>query len=100
MTTQTVDTFSALHTCFSADLAVLIGSQPPRYLSPAGFIDQVEEVRDLLADSRLPHHEDASDDLDHAADHLTEALTSTDDEQLAHLSQARTHLRDAIGTAS
>ncbi|MGC5041070.1 hypothetical protein ACLQ2C_36645 [Streptomyces sp. DT73] len=97
--TKTVDTFPALHDCFSADLASLISGQPPRYSDPSGFIYQVEEVRDLLADSRLAHHEDASDDLDHAADHLTEALTSTGDEQRAHLAQARTYLRDAIGSA-
>ncbi|MFI5808385.1 hypothetical protein [Streptomyces sp. NPDC051561] len=94
------DTFAALDTCFSADLTALIGSQPTRSLAPTRFIDLVEEVRDLLADSRLPHHEDASDDLDHAADHLTEALTSTADEQHAHLAQARTHLRAAITAAS
>ncbi|MFB6945569.1 hypothetical protein ACFWGL_36570 [Streptomyces sp. NPDC060286] len=47
-----------------------------------------------------PRSTPACDDLDHAADHVTEALTSTDDEQRAHLSQARTHLRDAIATAS
>ncbi|MFJ4858649.1 hypothetical protein [Streptomyces sp. NPDC088730] len=94
------DTFAALDACFTADLAALIGSDPPRSLAPTRFIDLVEEVRDLLADSRLPHYEDASDDLDHAAYYLTDALTSPDGDQRSLLASARTHLRDAIGSAS
>lgn len=93
------DTFAALDACFTTDLAALTGGRPPRSLAPTRFIDLVEEARDLLADSRLPHYEDASDDLDHAADHLTEALTSPADEQHALLAQARTHLRSAIAAA-
>ncbi|MFE3249798.1 hypothetical protein [Streptomyces sp. NPDC059209] len=64
------------------------------------FIDLVEEVPDVLVDSRLPHYEDASDDLDHAATYLTDALTEPGADQAALLAQARTHPRDAIETAS
>ncbi|MFG2676893.1 hypothetical protein [Streptomyces sp. NPDC048445] len=95
----TADTFAALDACFTADLAALSGSQPTRGLTRTRFIDLVEEVRDLLTDSRLPHYEDASDDLDHAADYLTEALTSSADEQHVLLAQARTHLRSAVASA-
>ncbi|MCX0247979.1 hypothetical protein [Streptomyces drozdowiczii] len=99
MAVQT-DTLAALDACFSTDLAALTGRLPTRSLTPTQFIDLVEEVRDLLTDSRLPHHEDASDDLHHAADHLTEALTSPADEQHTLLAQARTHLRSAIASAN
>ncbi|MEG9553297.1 hypothetical protein V5N34_35035 [Streptomyces baarnensis] len=52
-------------------------------------IDLVEEVRDFLADSRLPHYEDASDD--HAASCLTDALTEPGADQAALLAQERIH---------
>lgn len=94
-----VDTFAALDQCFTADLAAHTGGQPPRALTPTRFIDLIEEVRDLLADSRLPHYEDASDDLDHAATCLTDALTEPDADQAALLAQARIHLRGAIASA-
>ncbi|MGR8012258.1 hypothetical protein [Streptomyces sp. A5-4] len=94
------DTFAALDTCFTADLAALIGSEPPRSLTPTRFIDLVEEVRDVLAESRLGHFQDASEDLDCAATYLTDALTEPDADQPALLARARTHLRDGIGTAS
>ncbi|MFJ2745889.1 hypothetical protein ACIO3O_40235 [Streptomyces sp. NPDC087440] len=95
-----VNTFAALDTCFTAELAALIGSEPPRSLTPNRFLDLVEEVRDLLADSRLGHLQDASDDLDSAATYLTDALTEPGADQPALLARARTHLRDAIETAS
>ncbi|MGW5067131.1 hypothetical protein ACWEQJ_13590 [Streptomyces cyaneofuscatus] len=97
--TAPVDTFTALDTCFTADLAAHTGGQPPHPLTPNRFIDLVEEVRDLLADSRLPHYEDASDDLDHAASCLTDALTEPGADQAALLAQARIHLRGAIASA-
>ncbi|MEV7683213.1 hypothetical protein AB0O64_32430 [Streptomyces sp. NPDC088341] len=98
-TTQ-ADTFAALDACFTADLAALIGSEPPRSLTPIRFIDLVEEVRDVLADSRLGHLQEASDDLDSAAGHLTDALTSPAGDRSSLLAWARTHLRDAIAAAS
>ncbi|MFF3264932.1 hypothetical protein ACFYWO_37945 [Streptomyces sp. NPDC002932] len=99
VTLTKVDTFAALDECFTADLAAHTGGQPPHPLTPTRFIDLVEEVRDLLADSRLPHYEDASDDLDHAATCLTDALTEPDADQAALLAQARIHLRGAIASA-
>ncbi|MFJ9478811.1 hypothetical protein ACIRRI_27960 [Streptomyces mirabilis] len=95
-----VDTFAALDDCFTADLAALIGSEPPRSLTPTRFIDLVEQVRDVLATSGLGTFQDASEDLDSAAGHLTDALTSPAGDQRSLLAQARTHLRDAIETAS
>ncbi|WP_329449295.1 hypothetical protein OG906_42710 (plasmid) [Streptomyces sp. NBC_01426] len=102
MAVQTVqsDTFTALATCFTAELAALIGSEPPRSLTPNRFLDLVEEVRDVLADSSLGNFQDASDDLDSAATYLTDALTEPGVDQPALLARARTHLRDAIETAS
>ncbi|MYZ34350.1 MULTISPECIES: hypothetical protein [unclassified Streptomyces] len=102
MAVQTVqaDTFTALDNCFTRDLAALIGSDPPRSLTPNRFIDLVEEVRDVLADSRLGNFQDASDDLDSAAAYLTDALIEPGAGQPVLLARARTHLRDAIETAS
>uniref|UniRef100_UPI002F908FB8 hypothetical protein n=1 Tax=Streptomyces virginiae TaxID=1961 RepID=UPI002F908FB8 len=101
--TAPVDTFTALDTCFTADLAdlaALIGSEPPRDLTPNRFIDLGEEVRDVLASSSLGNFQDAGDDLDSAATYLTDALTEPGADQPALLARARTHLRDAIETAS
>ncbi|MEU1128364.1 hypothetical protein ABZ383_00610 [Streptomyces sp. NPDC005900] len=98
--TAQANTFTALDTCFTAELAALIGSEPPRGLTPTRFVDLVEEVRDVLADSSLGNFQDASDDLDSAATYLTDALTEPGADQPALLARARTHLRDAIETAS
>ncbi|MFJ2778239.1 MULTISPECIES: hypothetical protein [unclassified Kitasatospora] len=98
-TTRT-DTFTALDSCFTAELAVLIGSEPPRGLTPNRFIYLVEEVRDVLADSSLGKLRAASDHLDSAATHLTDALTEPGADQAALLAQARIHLRGAIASAS
>ncbi|MFF4268040.1 hypothetical protein [Streptomyces virginiae] len=98
--TAPVDTFTALDTCFTADLAALIGSEPPRDLTPNRFIDLVEEVCDVLASSSLGNFQDAGDDLDSAATHLTDALTEPGADVPVLLARARTHLRAAIETAS
>ncbi|MEU2440155.1 hypothetical protein ABZ595_28830 [Streptomyces rubradiris] len=94
------DTFAALRDCFAADLAALIDVPVPHDATPNAFIDLVEEVSDVLGSSSLGTWQDASEDLDHAAGYLTDALTSPDSDQRALLAQARTHLRDAIATAS
>ncbi|MFE4258237.1 hypothetical protein [Streptomyces sp. NPDC056883] len=98
--TAHTNTFTALDTCFTADLAALIGSEPARGLTPNQFLDLVEEVRDILADSSLGNFQDASEELDSAATYLTDALTEPGADQPALLARARTHLRDAIETAS
>ncbi|MGW6605853.1 hypothetical protein [Streptomyces sp. NPDC055036] len=94
------DTFAALDDCFTADLAALTGGEPPRNPIPNQFIDLVEEVRDVLATSSIGNRQDASEDLHSAAGHLTDVLTSPGGEQRSLLARARTHLRDAIKTAS
>jgi hypothetical protein len=98
-TTQT-DTFTALDNCFTAELAALIGSEPPRGLTPNRFIYLVEEVRDVLAGSSLGNFQDSSDHLDSAAAYLTAALTEPATDQAALLAQARIRLRGAIETAN
>ncbi|MCM2392608.1 hypothetical protein [Streptomyces albipurpureus] len=98
--TTPADTFTALDSCFTTELAVLIGSEPPRGLTPNRFIYLVEEVRDVLAGSSLGNFQDASDHLDSAAVYLTDALTEPATDQAALLAQARIHLRGAIETAS
>ncbi|MEU7088074.1 hypothetical protein [Streptomyces achromogenes] len=62
--------------CFAADLAALIEVPVPRGVTPNAFIDLVEEVSDVLGSSSLGTWQDASEDLDHAAGYLTDALTS------------------------
>ncbi|MET8615857.1 hypothetical protein [Streptomyces misionensis] len=99
MAVQTTDSFAALRACFATDLALLIGVQPSRDATPTAFINLVEEARDILGSSSLGHWQDASEDLDRAADYLTDALTSPDSDQRSLLARARTHLRDAIATA-
>ncbi|WP_405824137.1 hypothetical protein OG705_28955 [Streptomyces sp. NBC_00838] len=63
---------------------------------PTRFADLVEGVRDVLAESRFSHFEDAGNDLDSAVTYLTDALTSQDVGQRSLMAWARTHLRDAI----
>lgn len=101
MAVQTkADTFAALNDCFTTDLATLIGDEPPRNTTPNKFIDLVEQVRDVLATSSIGNLQDASEDLDSAVTYLTDALTSPDGDQPSLMAWARTHLRDAIETAS
>ncbi|MGW2425570.1 hypothetical protein ACWC0C_41105 [Streptomyces sp. NPDC001709] len=103
MTTQTkADTFAALRDCFAADLAALIGEQPPHSTKPIAFafIELVEQVRDVLSASSLGNWQDASEDLDSAVTYLTDALTNSPADQPSLLARARTHLHDAIATAS
>ncbi|MDX3764063.1 MULTISPECIES: hypothetical protein [Streptomyces] len=104
MATQTqpqehTDTFAALSDCFSADLAALIGEEAPRNATPAGFIDLVERVRDVLGAAGVGYLQEAHEDLDDAVTCLTDALTSPAGDQRSLLAWARTHLRDAIETA-
>ncbi|MER7112219.1 hypothetical protein [Streptomyces sp. NPDC000229] len=101
MAVQTkADTFAALRDCFAADLAALIGDEPPRDITRNKFIDLVEEVRDVLATSSVGNWQDASEELDSAVSYLTDALTSEPGDQQVLLGKARTHLRDAIETAT
>ncbi|MCZ1000803.1 hypothetical protein O1M63_26585 [Streptomyces mirabilis] len=104
MVTQTrpqehTDTFAALSDCFSADLAALIGEGAPRNATPAGFLDLVERVRDVLGAASVGCLQEAHEDLDDAVTCLTDALTSHAGDQRSLLAWACTHLRDAIETA-
>ncbi|MFD3779764.1 hypothetical protein [Streptomyces sp. NPDC058612] len=98
--TAQADTFAALRDCFTADLADLIGDEPPRDPTPNAFIDMVERVRDILASSSIGSWQDAGEELDSAATYLTDALTEPGADQPVLLARARTHLRDAVETAS
>ncbi|MFF8747209.1 hypothetical protein [Streptomyces californicus] len=99
--TAAATTFAALDTRFTADLAAIIGSdQPQRSLAPTRFIGLVEEVRDVLGASSHRPWQEASKDLDIAAEHLTDALTAPAGDQVGALAWARTHLRDAITAAT
>ncbi|MFJ6493518.1 hypothetical protein [Streptomyces californicus] len=98
--TAAATTFAALNACFTADLAAIIGSDQPRSVGPRRFISLVEEVRDVLAASGHRPWQEASKDLDIAAEHLTDALTAPAGDQDGALAWARTHLRDAIAAAT
>jgi hypothetical protein len=93
------DTFAALSDFFSAHLAALIGEEAPRNTTPAGFIDLVERVRDVLGTASVGYLQDAHEDLGDAVTYLTDALTSPAGDQRSLLAWACTHLRDAIETA-
>ncbi|WP_328760608.1 hypothetical protein [Streptomyces sp. NBC_00271] len=104
MATQTqpqehTETFATLSDFFSAHLAALIGEEAPRNTTPAGFIDLIERVRDVLGTASAGYLQDAHEDLDDAGTYLTDALTSTAGDQRSLLAWACTHLRDAIETA-
>ncbi|MFD3679155.1 hypothetical protein [Streptomyces sp. NPDC058613] len=100
MPVQTVDTFPALISCFVADLAHLLEETTPRTPSATDFIDLVERTRDILASSSLGNLTDDSEELDAAVTYLTDALESDVADKKVLLAKARTHLRDAIDTAS
>ncbi|MGW2612829.1 hypothetical protein ACWC4A_52580 [Streptomyces mirabilis] len=92
------DSFSALSDCFSVDLAALIGEEP-RNVTPTGFIDLVKRVRDVLGTTGDARLQEAHEDLNEAVTHLTDALTSSENDQRSLLAWACTYLRDAIETA-
>ncbi|MGS2591580.1 hypothetical protein [Streptomyces hebeiensis] len=92
------DTFAALRGCFATDLDALIGDRPPRGTAPNAFIDLAEDVRDVPGASSIGNRQDASKHLDSAADYLTDALTSKENDHRSLLAWARAHLRDAITT--
>jgi hypothetical protein len=92
--------FAALRDCFAADLAALIGDRSPRGNTPNAFIALVEEVRNVLGASSIGDWQDASEDLDSAVTYLTDVLISPEGDEPSLLAWARTHLRDAIASAS
>jgi hypothetical protein len=93
-----VDMLSALTMCFTADLAAIVGEEPPVCITAAGFIDLVERVMHVFGAANRDHLQRASEELDYAVGHLTEALTLTGSDRRDRLARARTHLRYAIET--
>ncbi len=89
-------TFAALSDCFSADLAALISEEAPQHVTPTGFIDLVERVRDVLVTASVGYLQEAGEDLNAAASCLTDALTSSEGDPRVLLAQARARLRVAI----
>ncbi|WP_078624130.1 NUDIX domain-containing protein [Streptomyces monomycini] len=94
--TSRTDTFAALSDCFRTDLAALVSEEAPQALTASGFIDLVERARDALSSASVGYLQEAAEDLDAAVSRLTDALTSSEDEQSALLARARIRLRDAI----
>ncbi|UXX98064.1 hypothetical protein N7U49_48085 (plasmid) [Streptomyces sp. AD2-2] len=90
------DTFAALTACFTADLAAIVGEEPPVGISATGFIDLAERAMYSLVGANRDHLQHAGEELDYAVGHLTEALTLTGNDQRDPLARARTHLRYAI----
>lgn len=94
--TGRTDTFTALSSCFGADLAAHVSEEAPQNLTPNGFIDLVARVRDAMAPVSVGYLQEAAEDLDAAVGCLTDALTSSGGEQRALLARARIRLRDAL----
>ncbi|MFB1044389.1 NUDIX domain-containing protein [Streptomyces chrestomyceticus] len=94
--TDRTDTFTALDSCFGADLAAFVSEEAPHNLTPNGFIDLVARARDALATASIGYLQEAAEDLDAAVSCLTDALTSSGGEQRALLTRARIRLREAI----
>lgn len=92
------DTFAALTVCFTADLAAILGEDPPVGITATGFIDLVERAMHVVDAANVDSLQRAGEDLDHAIGHLTDALTITGSDQRDQLARARTHLRNAIET--
>ncbi|MFJ9634851.1 hypothetical protein ACIRU8_44895 [Streptomyces sp. NPDC101175] len=94
--TVEVDAFSALMLCFTADLAAIVGEEPPVGITEAGFIDLVERAMYAFAGMHGDHVQRIGEELDYAVGDLTEALTLTGADRRDRLARARTHLRYAI----
>ncbi|WP_333745962.1 hypothetical protein [Streptomyces sp. IBSBF 2950] len=84
------NTFAALSSCFSRDLAALISEDAPHDPTPNEFIDLVARVRDAV--------NPVSGDLVDAVVELADALNGPRGDQREALARARTHLRNAIET--
>jgi len=96
--TVKVDVFSALTICFTADLAAILGEESPVCITETGFIDLVERAMHVFGAANRDRLQRASEELDYAVGHLTEALTLTGGDRFDRLARARTHLRYAIET--
>lgn len=96
--TTSADTFAAISACFTADLAAILGEQPPTAVTPTSFIDLTERAMHVLAGANRDHLQRAGEELDYAVGHLTDALPLTGADQRDRLARARTHLRYAIAT--
>jgi hypothetical protein len=92
------DTFAALAVCFTADLAAILGEDPPVGITATGFIDLVERAMHVFGGANVDYLQRAGEELDYAIGHLTDALTLTGGDQRDRLARARTHLRYAIET--
>lgn len=92
------DTFAALTVCFTADLAAIVGEEPPVGITATGFITLTERAMHVFGAANRDHLQRASEELDYAVGYLTEALTLTGADQRDGLARARTHLRYAIET--
>ncbi|MFK0112531.1 hypothetical protein [Streptomyces sp. NPDC091217] len=90
------DTFAAISACFSRDLAALISEDAPHDPTPNEFIDLVVRARDFTADARGGQLQTAQQALDRAVTRLTDALTSSGNDQRSLLARARMYLRTAI----
>lgn len=93
---STNSTFPALITCFSRDLAALTGEEVSPDITPNDFIGLVERARNALIDARDDRLQDAMEALDRAVSRLTDALTSTGNDQRSLLARARMYLRAAV----
>ncbi|MEU8695816.1 hypothetical protein [Streptomyces sp. NPDC048665] len=93
-----VDAFSALTICFTADLAAIVGEEPPVVITENGFINLVERAMYAFVGANRDHLQRACEELDYALGDLTDARTLTGADRHDRLARARTHLRYAIET--
>ncbi|MEV6202201.1 hypothetical protein AB0M64_19805 [Streptomyces sp. NPDC051771] len=88
-----MSTFLHLNTTYATRIADIIGaSRTGRTTTPEEFIQLVEDAASSLRFSALEEHQEASEDLDTAADELRAATRSRGTDRDIHLARAETHI--------
>ncbi|MEU6170172.1 hypothetical protein [Streptomyces tanashiensis] len=97
-----MSTFAQLTTEYAARIADLIGASrnPSTVTTEREFIALVQDAAGSLRHSVLEDLQEAADDLDAAADRLTDALASRGTHRDLHLARAESHIRLALDLAS
>ncbi|MEU9852783.1 hypothetical protein [Streptomyces sp. NPDC047974] len=96
-----MSTLTQLTTTYAARIADIIGaSRASRPTTPEQFIQLVEDAASSLRFSALEELQEASEDLDTAADELRAATRARSADQDIHLARAETHIRLALDHAT
>ncbi|MET9376256.1 hypothetical protein ABZX98_19220 [Streptomyces sp. NPDC002992] len=94
-----MNTCEQLITQYGAKVANLFGSSRTPATTQRQLIDLVQAAANMLLSSMASDLQDAGEEFDAAADHLTNALAASGTERELHFARAESHLRLALELA-